>query len=320
MRIGIFLTCGLALVGGCNKSGDGTSTSSNSASLKLTLDWKPEPEFGGFYAAQQSGAFSKHALDVKLQPAGEGADTWQLVATGRTEFATSSADQVLIARKQNADVIAIFAVYQTFPQGIMVHQSRGFTSIKDVFDHDGVLLAEDNSWLHYLQKKFAPVKVKITGYGGGIAEFMAKKDYSQQCFVTSEPILARHQGGDPQTFLIADEGFNPYTTVVICKGELLKAHPDEVKSMVEACREGWQDYLDHPDPVNAVMHGLNPDMDLQTFGEAATAQKPLIETDETRKMGLGTMTLDRWKTLASQLVDLGVIDGSVDPGGCFVNP
>jgi NitT/TauT family transport system substrate-binding protein len=320
MRIGIFLTCCLALIGGCNKGGDSASTSSSSPSVQLTLDWKPEPEFGGFYAAQQSGAFPKHSLDVKIQPAGEGADTWQLVATGRTEFATSSADQVLIARKQNADVIAIFAVYQTFPQGIMVHQSRGFGSIKDVFSHDGVLLAEDNSWLHFLQKKFAPVQVKITGYGGGIAEFMAKKDYSQQCFVTSEPILARHQGGDPQTFLIADEGFNPYTTVVICKGELLKTHPDAVKAMVEACREGWRDYLDHPDPVNAVMHGLNTDMDLQTFGEAAAAEKPLIETDETRKSGLGTMTLDRWKALAGQLVDLGVIDGSVDPQGCFVNP
>ncbi len=313
-RIAIALLCCVTIIGGCAKS------DSDHSSIQLTLDWKPEPEFGGFYAAQRDGAFSKHALDVKLQPAGEGADTWQLVATGRTEFATSSADQVLIARQQNADVIAIFAVYQTFPQGIMVHQPRGFTTIKDVFTHDGVLLAEDNSWLHFLQKKFAPVRVKMTDYNGGIAEFLAKKDYSQQCFVTSEPILAKHQGGDPQTFLIADEGFNPYTTVVICKGELWKTHPEEVKSMAAACREGWRDYLDHPGPVNAIMHNLNPDMDEQTFGEAAVAQKPLIETDQTRAAGLGTMTADRWKALAGQLVDLRVIDGSVDPQKCFVNP
>lgn len=120
-------------------------------------------------------------------------------------------------------MIAIFAVYQTFPQGIMVHKVRGFTSIKDVFTHDGVLLAEDNAWLHFLQSKFSPVKVQVTGYSGGIAEFLAKPDYSQQRFVTSEPILAKRQGSDPQTFLIADEGFNPYTTVVICKGDLCAA-------------------------------------------------------------------------------------------------
>lgn len=313
-RIAIPLFCCITGIGGCAKN------NSSSSSIQLTLDWKPEPEFGGFYAARQSGAFSRHGLDVRIQPAGEGADTWQLVATGKTEFATSTADQVLIARGQNADVIAIFAVYQTFPQGIMVHRSRGFASIKDVFTNDGVLLAEDNSWLQFLTKKFAPVRVKITGYAGGIAEFMAKKDYSQQCFVTSEPILARHQGSDPQTFLIADEGFNPYTTVVICKGELWKTHPEEVKSMAAVCREGWRDYLDHPEAVNAVMHGLNPDVDMQTFDEAAEAQKPLIETDQTRSAGLGTMTVDRWKTLDGQLMDLRVIDGSVDPQQCFVNP
>ena len=52
-------------------------------SVQLTLDWKPEPEFGGFYAGQLSGAFAKQGLDITLKPAGEGAATWQLVATGK---------------------------------------------------------------------------------------------------------------------------------------------------------------------------------------------------------------------------------------------
>jgi NitT/TauT family transport system substrate-binding protein len=315
----IFVCC-FALMSGCSKSDSLSTTSSGQTSVQLTLDWKPEPEFGGFYAAKQNGAFSKHNLGVNITPAGEGAATWQLVATGKTEFATSTADQVLIARKQNADVIAIFAVYQTFPQGIMVHQARGFKSIGDVFNNDGVLLAENNSWLQFLQKKYPAGKVKIAPYTGGIAQFLAKPDYSQQCFVTSEPILAKRQGADPQTFLIADEGFNPYTTIVICKGDLWGAHPEEVKAMAAACRDGWRDYLDNPDPINAIMHGLNPDMDEQTFKEGAAAQKPLIETDETKANGLGTMTPRRWKELAGQLSDLGVIDSSVDPQQCFVNP
>src|SRR6202034_3288363 len=174
-------------INGCSKSPTpaaappAPTTGPSGTPVQLTLDWRPEPEFGGFYDAKQNGAFANHGLDVTLTPAGEGADTWQLVATGKTEFATSSADQVIIARRQNADVIGIFAVYQTSPMGIMVHQSRGFQSIADVFNTDGFLLAEDSAWLHYLQKKFAPVRVKITGYDGGIAQFLASKNYSQQC-------------------------------------------------------------------------------------------------------------------------------------------
>jgi NitT/TauT family transport system substrate-binding protein len=138
-KIAIVLGCGVLLTG-CGKS-DNTATSAGPAAVQLTLDWKPEPEFGGFYAAKQDGAFQRHNLNVNVVPAGEGAATWQLVATGKTDFATSTADQVLIARKQGADVIAIFTVYQTFPQGIMVHKARGFKSIKDVFANKGVLLA-----------------------------------------------------------------------------------------------------------------------------------------------------------------------------------
>jgi NitT/TauT family transport system substrate-binding protein len=288
--------------------------------VRLTLDWKPEPEFGGFYAACEQGAFAKHDLDVDLKPAGEGAPTWQLVATGKTEFATTAADQVMIARRQGADVVALFAVYQTFPQGIMVHKARGFSRIDDVFNNPGVLAAEDDTWLHFLRNKFPSPQVKIIGYAGGIGGFLARPDYSQQCFITSEPLLAARQGGDPQTFLIANAGYNPYTTVLIARGDDVRGKADLIARLTAACREGWRAYLDDPKPANAVMADLNHDMDPQTFADAAAAQKPLIETDETKANGLGTMTKARWDALGRQLVELNVIDQAPKAEECFVNP
>jgi NitT/TauT family transport system substrate-binding protein len=287
--------------------------------VRLTLDWKPEPEFGGFYAAQKAGDFAKHGLDVTLKSAGEGAPTWQLVATGKTEFATTAADQVLIARSQGADVVALFTVYQTFPQGIMVHKARGFTKIEDVFHNPGTLAAEDDVWLHFCLNKFRKGPVTITNYSGGIAAFLAKPDYSQQCFVTSEPILARQQGSDPQTFLIADAGYNPYTTVVIASGDTVRNQQATVKSLVAACQDGWRKYLDDPKPANEMMGRLNSDMDATTFAAAAEAQKSLIENEETKKTHLGVMTAERWTTLAQQLVDLKAIDKTIPAGECFVN-
>jgi NitT/TauT family transport system substrate-binding protein len=49
-------------------------------------------------------------------------------------------------------------------------------------------------------------------------------------------------------------------------------------------------------------------MDAETFAAAAEAQKVLIETADTKAKGLGTMTKERWETLANQLVDLKIID------------
>lgn len=302
----------LIVLSGCRqKTSDATT---------ITLDWRPEPEFGGFYQADLSGAFKNHGLNIQINTAGPGAPTWQLVAHGQADFATTAADQVLIARSKGADVVAIFAVYQTFPQGIMVHKARGFKSIEDVFTHSGILAAEDDPWLHYLLDRFRPVKVTVTGYSSGVAAFLAKPDYSQQCFVTSEPLLAAGAGGDPQTFLIADAGYNPYTTVLITRGDLIRKSPQKVKDVVAGCREGWRAYLDDPSAANAAMGKLNSEMDAQTFAQAAAAQKPLIETDQTGKDGLGTMSAQRWTELGEQLVKLKVIDAAPPASECFVNP
>lgn len=305
--------------GGC-KQEPAANKNSESAIHTLTLDWRPEPEFGGFYAASMDGDFRKHDIAVEIKPAGGGAPIWQLVATGKSDFGTTSADQVMIGRSKGADVVAIFAVYQKSPQGIMVHSSRGFGSIKDVWEGTGSLGAEDNSWLQYLKNKFGPPRVRVTGPPSGVGLFLADKEFSQQCFITSEPILAERQKGDPRAFLIADEGFNPYVTVVVTSGKLAREQPVLIQKMTAACREGWRAYLDNPGPTNREMRGLNPSMDEQTFADAAAAQKPLIETDETRKDGLGIMTAERWKSLGQQLVDLKVIDKAPAAEECFINP
>jgi NitT/TauT family transport system substrate-binding protein len=315
--IAIFALILLGLVG-CNKRQD-TSSSTAADKTQLMLDWHPEPEFGGFYAAQANGNFKAHGLNLTIALAGEGADMWQLVAQGKTDFGTTAADQVLIARAQGADVVALFSVYQTFPQGVMVHRSRHFTSLGDVFTHPGTLDAENDTWLAYCRKKFGSGGVKIISYAGGIGNFLARADDSQQCFVTSEPILAAAQGSDPQTFLIADAGYNPYTTVVICRGDLVKNNPAKVKAMVAACREGWRAYLDNPASANTAMEALNHDMDAATFTAAAAAQAPLIETEETKKSTLGVMTSARWDALSAQLVDLGVLKAPIPATNCFVD-
>ncbi len=319
--ISVLLAIQLASVG-CkkDKAADAPPTggSSSAKQLSLTLDWVPEPEFGGFYAARESGAFGTHGLDVTIKPRGQG-ETWKLVAQGVTDFATTSSDQVLVAREQGADVVAIFAVYQTSPQGIMVHKARGFTRIDDVFTNPGTLEAEDASWLKFLRARFPSAAVQLTSNSPGIATFLAKSDLSKQCFITSEPVQALAAGSDPQTFLIADAGFNPYTTVVIARGEMVRKDPETIKNMILSLREGWRSYLDDPPVANAVMGKLNREMDASTFAEVARVQHDLIETADTRKTALGEMTTERWQTLAKQLVDVGVITKAPPPTECFVS-
>ncbi len=276
--------------------------------VTLALNWVPEPEFGGFYAARDMGAYTRRGLEVDIQGGGAGAPVVQRVASGQVEFGISGADEILTARARGMDVLPLFAVYQKSPQAIMAHASRGAKNLGDVLTSGTVALEPGLPYAAFLKKKYGFDKVKVVPYDGGVARFVAAKDFAQQCFITAEPIAAKRQGADPQVFLIADEGFNPYVAVVIIRRQLWKEQPERVKAFVEATREGWRSYLDNPAPANQVMGKLNTTMDAETFAAASEAQKPLIDTDETRARGLGTMSRERWETLGKQLVDLAIIE------------
>lgn len=313
----------LCFAAGCGKKStpaggvDANANPLKEAKVVLALDWVPEPEFGGFYAGRESGAYKRHGIGIEIQGGGAGVPVLQMVATGRADFGTVGADELLTARARGADLVALFAVFQTSPQGIMVHASRKLQKLEDAF-HSGTLALETGkAYAAYLKKKFSWEGVKIVPYDGGVAHFLTDPNFGQQCYVTSEPIAARQKGADATVFLIADSGFNPYATVVVTRRELLQKQPDLAKEFVLATREGWRNYLDHPEATNTLLVKLNPALDVATLSAAAEAQKPLVENAESKQQGLGSMQQARWQTLADQLLDLKFLDKSVSVRDAF---
>ncbi len=279
--------------------------------VQLALNWKAEPQFGGFYAAQVLGLYKKNGLDVSIIEGGSGTPTIQVLGAGKVDYAVVSADEVVISHDRGAkNVVALFATFQTNPQAIMVHAERGFHSIEDVLKSDGMLLWQAGlPYAQYLTKKYAPIKVKTAPYLGGIGNFQNSPMLSQQCFVTSEPLTAVRAGLKVATFLVAESGYNPYTTVLVTTREHLQRHPDEVQRMVAAVRGGWEAYLADPAATNVAMGQINKAMDAQTFLDSARAQVDLIKTSDAQQ--IGSMTLTRWQTLVDQLTELKAIKGSI---------
>ena len=296
----------VAVLASCGKSPSKT---------RLALNWKPDPQFGGFYA----GPYQAHGLDVEILPGGAGTPTIQMVGAGSAEFGVVSADELVVARSQGNDVVALFALFQNNPQGIMVHAERKLASLAELFKTPGtVALQRGLPYARLLEKKFGFEKVKIVpSPGGDISAFLTDKNFAQQCFIMSEPLTARHQGANVQVFPVSDAGYNPYTTVLATSGEYLRRNPDRTSLMIAAVREGWRLYLENPQPTNQRMNQMNPSIAPEVFAEVAEAQKPFIETDDTRRNGLGTMTRARWETLISQLRELGDIQNAPAPDECF---
>jgi len=319
IRIFIISLLASLLCLGCGKEKE-AANEAKPAKVTLQLNWKPEPQFGGFYAAEVNDIYRQHGLEVTITAGGAGAPTVEMIGAGTVPFAIVSADEIVRARAKGNLVVALFAVYQTNPQGIMTRAARGVKSLADLFSRPGTLAMERGlPYSDFLEKKYGFQKLKIVPSPfGDLTLYRTEENYAMQCFITSEPLAAKRIGVEPQTFLVAESGYNPYTTVLATSESYLKANPKIVQSMVEAVRDGWQAYLNDATKANEHMAKLNPTMDAQTFKDSAEAQKPLIQSPDTEKLGLGAMTLSRWQTLVQQLVELKVIDQPIAPEACFI--
>lgn len=283
--------------------------------VELALNWFPEAEHGGYYAALVHGYYRDAGLEVKIIPGGPEAPVAPQVARRAVTFGISNADNVLFALAQEAPVVAVMSPLQTSPRCILVHESSGIGKFEDLKDVT-LAMSSGAAFAAYLKKKVPLSGVKIVPYPGNVVQFLRNKDYAQQGYVFSEPFVARKQGGDPRVLMMSDLGFNPYTSLLITHQALLREKPELVRKMVTASVRGWQRYLDAPDETNRRIHELNPEMDLDVLAYGAEHIKPLAAGGD--KGPLGRMSAERWQTLFDQLVEAEQLKpGEVDPAKAF---
>ncbi len=282
------------------------SSSKENTKLRFALNWKPEPEFGGFFLGQQEGFFKNK--DVELIEGGSSTPTPQLVASGKVEFAIVGADELLLNRERGGDLVALFSVYETSPLSLIFRKSKGFKSIEDILSSSSTLLWQTGApFAIHLKRKYKNFKVKEAPYKGGVGFLVQSDNYVQQGFVFSEPILAEKMGVSVQAILVAESGFNPYVAVVAARKRFVLENSALVKQFVEEMTQAWIQYLENPEKTNAYMHKLNPAMDLETFSKAAKAQEPLVKGRQNNYSKLGKMELSRWVSTQDQLVETGIL-------------
>ncbi len=271
--------------------------------VKLLLNWFPEAEHGGFYAAQVNGYYRDAGLDVEIVPGGPNVPVPQQVATKQVQFGVVNADQICFARAKEAPVVALMAPLQISPRCLIVHEKSGIKKFDDIHDMT-VAMSNTSAFSHFLRKKFPFQNVQIVPYPGNVTQFLTKDDYAQQGYVFSEPFVAKQQGGDPHVLMVSDVGFNPYTSCLVTHDELVKQEPELVRGMVQASVRGWQEYLKKPESTNQAIHKLNKEMSPEVLAFGVQELKPLVEDAVAKEHGIGHMSVARWQALVDQLIEI----------------
>tara|TARA_B100000029_G_scaffold379097_1_gene373921 strand:- start:128 stop:1150 length:1023 start_codon:yes stop_codon:yes gene_type:complete len=281
--------------------------------VSLLLNWFPEAEHGGFFAADVHEFYDSKGLDVEIRPGGPGTQVVSQVATGRVMFGITNADRVLVGHAAGAKTVALMAAMQVSPRCVMVHENSGVDSLDKLNRVSTLAVNSTATWSLFLQKKVDLGGVQLVPYAGNVSQFLLNDDYAQQAYSISEPFVALQQMARPRVLMVSKLGFNPYTSVLITSPETIHERPDLVRRMVLASIQGWRKYLDDPLATNQAIFERNEDMGLPILAFGARELKRLCITDKVPRDRLGAMTETRWKTLADQLIEVEAIeDGSVD--------
>ena len=298
---------------------DDESVSSELKRIRIQLNWIPDPQFGGFYAAKHLGYFKETGLEVEVIQGGPGVATPQMVATGEVEFAIVGGDQVLSTRAQGAPIVAVYAAYNVYPRAFMVHDSSPYQSLESLWQSDSTVAVEPGlPFVKWMQQTYDGTELTLVPSGGGLAEFQRDQKRAQAVFVISEPVTMAQRNVPVRIFPVADSGYNPYTVVLTTNENFLKRHEPVVQKVVNAVRRGWAAYLDDPTPINREMAKLNLDMSMKAMNLGAQKAEPYVRMPA--PLVLGEMTEKRWQDLAGQLRAVGVLDETeLSLADCFRN-
>ncbi len=284
---------------------------SSKEKVLLLLNWYPEAEHGGFYAAQVHGIFEKFGLEVEIRPGGKTTVVPQELALGRVQFGVANADDVLIARSQDVPLVALMAPIQNGPRCIMVRKDSGITSF-DGLKNMKLQIDASRPYVPFLKSKgFLSQGVDVVPYFGSVAQLVAEKGVGTQGYSFSEPFMARQQGVEVVELMMSEIGYNPYASLLVATENQVAKQGDVCKRMVQASIEGWKKYLESPKQSNDVILSKNKQgLERNALEFGVEALKPLCIPTGKDDSTIGAMSAERWNELFETLASLKIIDPS----------
>jgi NitT/TauT family transport system substrate-binding protein len=265
----------------------------------FAANWLAEAEHGGFYQALADGTYARYGLDVTILPGGPQKNNRLLLAAGKADFYMG--DNLIgqfSALAENVPIVTVAAIFQKDPLVFMSHPGAGLDRFEDLPKAKAFVgLATLTTVWPWMERKWGFKRANVASYNYNSAPFLADKDAIQQGYATSEPFaIAREGGFKPNVFLIADYGYETYSTTIETRRDLLEKNPELVRRFVEASILGWVNYL-HGDnsAANELIKRENPDLDDAqiAFSIAQMNAFGIVESGDALKLGIGAMDAAR---------------------------
>jgi NitT/TauT family transport system substrate-binding protein len=286
--------------------------------LSFGTNWVAQAEHGGFFQAVADGTYKAYGLDVAIVPGGPNVNNRALLIAGKLDFFMSANTlQSFDAVANNVPLVAIAAIFQKDPQVFLAHPESNVTKLDDLkpltlfVSREGIA-----SYFQWLKSEHGFAEERVKPYTFNAQPFLADKKSAMQGYITSEPYAIEKQAGfKPTVIMLADYGFNTYSTLIEARRDFTEKKPDLVQRFVDASVIGWYNYLYGDNkPANDMIKKLNPEMtdDLLKFSVAKMKENGIVDSGDSLKNGIGAMTDERMASFFDKMVRAGVVKRDID--------
>jgi putative hydroxymethylpyrimidine transport system substrate-binding protein len=324
-RLAIAATLAVALLaGGCGSgAGSGGGGAASRDQVDLMLDFFPNADHAGIYAALAGGHFRAHRLDVRIRTPSDPSVPLKLLAAGKADLAVSYEPEVLRARDKGLPVVAVAALVRTPLTSIVSLPRAGIRTPADLRGKT-VGTAGIDYQSAYLQAVLARAgvprsSVRELGVGFDLvpALLTGKVDAVLGAYWNYEAVQLAQKGRHPHVIRIEQAGVPPYDELVIAASErAVRDHPGRIKRFLAALAQGAHDLETKPAAATDALLAANRDLDPSLQRASVRATLPYFQPPGAHRYGY--MDPGAWRAFTAFMHANGLLK-LVSPAGAFTN-
>jgi NitT/TauT family transport system substrate-binding protein len=286
--------------------------------VSFGTNWVAEAEHGGFFQAVADGTYKKYGLDVTIVPGGPNENNRMLLIAGKIDFFMAANTMMgFDAVLNKVPVVSVAAIFQKDPQVFLTHPEAKITRLEELKPLMLFVSKEGmTGYFQWLKSEYGFSEKNVRPYTFNAQPFIASPQSAMQGYLTSEPFAVEKSAGfKPGVILLADNGFNTYSTLIETRQEVIEKKPDLVQRFVDASIIGWYNYLyGDNSAANAMIKKLNPEMtdDLLAYSVAKMKEYGIVDSGETLKNGIGAISDERVTSFFEKMVKAGVVKSDLD--------
>ena len=310
------LSAGLVACGGASsESGDGPKK------VTLTLDWYPNADHAGVYAAKEEGYFEEAGLDVQIRQPSDPAAVLQLVAAGRSEFGISYENEMTNAAIRDIPVKSVMAIMQEPLNSIITLKESGISRPEDLagkkigYAGQSFGTAVIDTVLREAGEDPSSVEKVNVGYDLRPALTSGRVDAIVDAYWNIEAVELKQAGFETNVIRLPEVGVPNYNELVVATSDsYAEKNPDAVRKFVGALVKGHRYAVEHPEATKDALLKANKELDPETAKETLKLTTPIFEADR-----IGYQDPKEWQAYVDWAVKNDVLKKPVEVDTVMTN-